>query len=303
MNKATPYNKVKIIDAPTIKFGDDTFDGFLSTKGGVERGIMIALAGTSGAGKTTLCKKLQRDFCEPSLFYALESRKSSVARQTSRIKTGDKELIADVDDFPVWSEFINNIYQTQPSLVIVDSLQHAAELLSKENGKYKYDNYKNIIKDLYDWKDLTQGVVILIVQLNADGKVEGPASTIFDVDCPIKMVANPDTNERYMVTTKNRMGEIGKIYYSFTKDDKHIEFFTVDEWELINSNLSLPLLVSNTIQRFLVGISKNRNYSEFKKEFSKGYNKIYREVDDDLAICIETIKLIDSLKHILDGNN
>jgi predicted ATP-dependent serine protease len=303
MSKAIPYDKVKIIDKPTIKFGDDTFDGFLSSKGGVERGVMIALAGTSGAGKTTLCKKLQRDFSEPSLFYALESRKSSVARQTSRIKTGEKELIADVDDFPLWSQFIKNIYDTKPSLVIVDSLQHAAELLSKENGKYKYDNYKNIIKDLYDWKDLTQGVVILIVQLNAEGKVEGPAATVFDVDCPIKMIANPDTNERYMVTTKNRMGPTGKIFYSFTSDDRHIEFFTPDEWALINTNLSLPSFISDSIQRYLIGVSKNRNYPEFKKEFSKAYKKIYDNTDDDMKICVETMMLIDNLSHILKRND
>lgn len=303
MGKPITYNKVEIIDVPTIKFGDDTFDNFLSTKGGVERAVMIALAGTSGAGKTTLCKKLQKDFDEPSLFYALESRKSSVARQTSRIKTGDKEKIADVDDFPLWSGFIKHIYQEKPSLVIVDSLQHAAELLSKENGKYKYDNYKHIIKDLYDWKDLTQGVVILIVQLNAEGKVEGPASTVFDVDCPIKMIADPNTGERYMFTTKNRMGPIGKIYYTFSSDDKHINFFTEDEWALIGCNLSLPSFISDSIQRYLVGVSKNKNYPEFRKELKKGYNKIYNSTDNEMQICIETMQLIDSLSHILHRNS
>jgi predicted ATP-dependent serine protease len=232
------YNDVKIIDRETIKFGDTVLDNFISSKGGVELGTMIALAGTSGAGKTTLCKKLQKDLPndEISLFYSLESRASSVVRQTRRIKTTNKEYIADVDTFPTWSSFMSYINKEKPLLVVVDSLQHAARLLSEENGKYKYDNYKEIIKDLYDWKDKTQGIVILICQLNSDGSMEGPKSTIFDVDCPIFLTANPKTNERTMHTEKNRMGPIGKIYYQFTSDDRCIEFFTQEEWENKNVN-------------------------------------------------------------------
>ena len=56
--KAIPYTQVQIIERETVKFGDNTFDGFISDKGGVELGTMIALAGTSGAGKTTLLKLL-----------------------------------------------------------------------------------------------------------------------------------------------------------------------------------------------------------------------------------------------------
>lgn len=216
MSKPIPYNEVKIINRDTIKFGDSVLDGFLSTNGGVERATMIALSGTSGAGKTTLCKKLQRDFQEPSVFFALESLKGSVSRQTKRIATGSKELICDAEDFPTWTSFMDYLNEEKPPLVIVDSLQHAANLLSLENGKHKYANYEAIIKDLYTWKDKTQGIVILIVQLNGEGKIEGPAATVFNVDCPIFLIADPKTQERYMETEKNRMGPTGKIFYEFT---------------------------------------------------------------------------------------
>ena len=78
------------------------------------------------------------------------------------------------------------LYAEKPALAIVDSLQHAAKMLSKENGKFKYDNYATIIDDLYTWKEECNAIFILIVQLNGQGKVEGPEATIFDVDVPLK---------------------------------------------------------------------------------------------------------------------
>lgn len=297
MSKPIPYNEVKIVDKDTIKFGDPVLDEFLSANGGVELATMIALSGTSGAGKTTLCKKLQRDFVGVSLFYALESLKGSVARQTKRIKTSEKELIADSETFPTWSSFMDYINSEKPTLVIVDSLQHAAELMSLENEKHKYDNYKNIIKDLYTWKDKTQGVVILIVQLNGEGKIEGPASTVFNVDCPIFLIADPKTGERFMETEKNRMGPTGKIYYEFADTDECIKFFTEVDYELKKSNLSLPKFINKSIEAFVSAISKHKNYPKFRKELVSEYNKIHASGESEIKITADTLLLIDRLMH------
>lgn len=297
MAKAIPYNKVQIIDRETVKFGDETLDTFLSTNGGVELATMIALAGTSGAGKTTLCKKLQKDLKpgEKSIFYALESRKSSVARQTSRVKTGDDELICDVDDFDKWSSFMNYIYEEKPLMVIVDSLQHAAELLSKENGKFKYENYKLIIKDLYDWKDKTEGIAILIVQMNAQNQIEGPAATIFDVDVPMFLIADPKTRERTLKTEKNRMGQIGSLKYEFVDDDRIIAFYTQDEWDVMRRGSTISEMVNKTMESYLVAYNKHENYKEFREKLVKEYNKIYDSYSEDIQIMTQTLILIDRL--------
>lgn len=297
MNKPIKYSEVKIIDKDTVKFHDPTFDEFISTNGGIERGTMISLAGTSGAGKTTLCKKWQADLhiSETSVFFALESLKSSVAKQTKRIKTKGNELICDIEDFPTWTGFMKYLYETSPLLVIVDSLQHAAELLSKENGKFKYHNYKHIIKDLYTWKDKTQGIPILICQLNEKGKMEGPAATLFDVDCPIFLTADPISGERYMETSKNRMGKTGKIFYELTDTTDCIKFYTVDEWEILKTGASLPDMVNKTIEGYLKAISKHKNYKEFRKEFAKEYRYIYESESRDLDIIYKSIKLIQTL--------
>jgi len=270
MSKAISYNDVKVIDKKAIKIGDPVFDNFISEQGGIELATMITIAGTPGAGKTTLCKKLQKDLGEndESIFFSLESRKGSVARQTSRVKTGDNEKICDVDDFKTWKSFMDYIYETKPLMVVVDSLQHAATLLSNENGKHKYDNYKNIVKDLYDWKDVTQGIVVLIVQLNGKGDVEGPIATVFDVDCPIFLTANPKTNERTMHTEKNRMGPIGKIYYEFVNDDRCFKFTSEEDWGSVESEEMLSENLLKDVAGFINSIKKT-DENKFNKIKSK----------------------------------
>lgn len=284
MSKAISYNDVKVIDKKAIKIGDPVFDNFISEQGGIELATMITIAGTPGAGKTTLCKKLQKDLGKnnESIFFSLESRKSSVARQTSRVKTGDNERICDVDDFKTWKSFMDYIYETKPLMVVVDSLQHAATLLSNENGKHKYDNYKNIVKDLYDWKDVTQGIVVLIVQLNGKGDVEGPIATVFDVDCPIFLTANPKTNERTMHTEKNRMGPIGKIYYEFVNDDKCFKFTSEEDWNSSDSEDCISINLLKDITSFVNSIKK-LDENKFKKIKSK-VNKISTEDHVEFAI-------------------
>lgn len=273
MSKAISYNDVQIIEKKAIKIGDSVFDNFISEQGGIELGTMIALAGTPGAGKTTLCKKIQKDLgkTDESIFFSLESRKSSVARQTKRIKTNGNEKICDVDDFSTWSSFMNYIHEEKPLMVIVDSLQHASTLLSQENGKHKYDNYKQIVKDLYDWKDVNQGIVILIVQLNGNGNVEGPMATVFDVDCPIFLTADPKTNERTMHTEKNRMGPVGKIYYEFVKDDRCFNFITEQDWNSKKDDGSeYDLLMDGTAQLLRSINNKDKNlYKKIKSELLK----------------------------------
>ena len=273
MSKAISYNDVKVIDKKAIKIGDPVFDNFISEQGGIELATMITIAGTPGAGKTTLCKKLQKDLGEndESIFFSLESRKGSVARQTSRVKTGDNEKICDVDDFKTWKSFMDYIYETKPLMVVVDSLQHAATLLSNENGKHKYDNYKNIVKDLYDWKDVTQGIVVLIVQLNGKGDVEGPIATVFDVDCPIFLTANPKTNERTMHTEKNRMGPIGKIYYEFVNDDRCFKFTSEEDWSSVESEEMLSENLLKDVAGFINSIKKidENKFNKIKSKVKK----------------------------------
>lgn len=300
MNKPIAYNEVKYSIQPGVMFADSTLNEFFSEDGGIVRGNMIALAGTSGAGKTTLCKKLQKELPNDmiSTFFALESKKGSVARQTERVTTNNNAQICDSNDYPTWTAFMEYLNTEVPTMVIVDSLQHAAELLSEENGKDKYSNYKKIVKDLYNWKDENNTIVIMIVQLNSKGEVEGPVATVFDVDAPMFLIANPKTGERTLHASKNRMGGLigTPIYYEFVADDRVIQFYSQNEWEIMRTNKPVALMVQGTLKAYIDAFKNHDNFKAFKKEFNKEYNKIYKaNSTDGVAIVTQLIVVIDSL--------
>jgi predicted ATP-dependent serine protease len=298
MKNPIAYNEVEIIIQEGIKFRDEVLNKFLSKDGGVPLATMIALAGTSGAGKTTLCKKIQKELPSDmvSTFFSLETSKSSLARQTKRVETGSNALVCDDKTFPTWSEFMKYLYTDKPTVAIIDSLQHAAKLLSKENDKFKYENYATIVEDLYNWKEECNTIVIMIVQLNGQGKVEGPEATVFDVDVPLKLVANPKTGERHLEASKNRNGgTVGKIFYDFVGDDRIIQFFEEDEYKVLKQDVSLTMMVNQTIQGFLDAHKNKDGYKLFKKELMSSYNKICKSCSTPMEAVLKTLPLIDEL--------
>jgi len=298
MNKPTTYKEVPFIIQDGLMFRDEVLNSFLSADGGIPLSTMIALAGTSGAGKTTLCKKLQKELSPDlfSTFFSLETSKNSVARQTKRVETGDNALVCDDKDFPTWSSFMKYLYEDKPTIAFIDSLQHAAKLLSKENGKYKYDNYAQIVEDLYTWKEECNTIVVMIVQLNGQGKVEGPEATVFDVDVPLKLIANPKTKERHLEASKNRNGgTVGSIYYEFVSDDRIIQFFDEDEYKIAKEGVSLPEMVTDTAFQFASAFKNHENYKSFKKDFNKEVKKIYNDNNDDAVICTQIVMVMTKL--------
>jgi len=294
--KKRTYDEVIVIDKPSIKSGIKTLDTFLSNNGGFELGNLILMTGTSGAGKTTLCKLLQKLIHEPTNFHALESLASSVKRQTGRIKIDHgMAFITDEEDYEDFDAFMKFLYDDKPLFVMVDSLQHAVKQL-KAKGMGDTDAHHHVLDSLYKWKDETQGIVILICQLNKDGSFSGPSGMLFDADARIHLDFNPKTGERTMETFKNRMGQLDCIHYEFTSCDEVMKFYTTEEWAVLKLNVTLPEMIMNTVFQFAKAYKNQDNYSVFKKEFNKGIRLIYKKLDDDLEICVEVARLMSKMK-------
>ena len=296
MRKKRTYDEVEIINKPSVKSGVKTLDNFLSNSGGFELGNLILMTGTSGAGKTTLCKLLQKLIKQTTNFHALESLASSVKRQTDRIKIGHgMAFITDAEDYEDFDAFLKFLYEDKPLFVMVDSLQHAVKQLKKK-GMGDTDAHHYVLDSLYTWKDKTQGIVILICQLNKDGSFSGPSGMLFDADARIHLEFNPKTGERTMETFKNRMGQLDCIHYEFTSCDEVMKFYTNEEWAVLKLNVTLPEMIMDTVFRFAKAYSNQDNFSEFKKEFNKGVKEIYKSYEDDLDICLEATKLMSQMK-------
>lgn len=295
------YDDVEVIDKPSIKTGNPVLDNFLSNNVGFQLGNLIMMTGTSGAGKTTLCKMIQRVCPQVSVFHALESLASSVKRQTDRIKTHDNAYITDETDFPDFDEFMVHLYDMKPTFVMVDSLQHASKQLKKKYPKWSdKKSYQHVLSSLYKWKDVTQGVVILICQLTKDGIFEGPSGMLFDADAQIHLEFSAKTKERTMETFKNRMGELDKIFYEFNDSPNAIDFFTEDEWEIIRKNVTLPEIIEDTIKRYFIVHKNSVGFPEFKKEYSKRIRVIDKGAVDDFDYISKAVTLIGELfyRHI-----
>ena len=297
MMKKRKYSEVKIVDKPSIKTKIKTFDEFLSNDGGFQLGNLVLMTGTSGAGKTTLCKLIQKVCNQDSVFHALESLASSVARQTERIKIShDNAYITDGEDYEDFDDFIKFLYKDKPTFVMVDSLQHAVKQLKKK-GMGDTDAHHHVLDSLYTWKDKTQGVVILICQLNKDGSFSGPSGMLFDADVRIHLEFDHKTGERTMETTKNRMGQLDSIFYEFTSDDNVIDFYTNAEWKILKQGIGLSEMIYNTIKEFSKAYKSHENYSKFKKEFHREYKKIYDEQDNDYLVLSRCILLMGELEN------
>lgn len=296
MRTKRTYDEVKVIDTPSIKSGIKTLDKFLSNNGGFELGNLILMTGTSGSGKTTLCKLLQREIHKPTHFHALESLASSVKRQTSRIKIKHGlAYISDEEEYEDFDKFMEFLYEDKPTFVMVDSLQHAVKQL-KRKGMGDTAAHHHVLDSLYKWKDLTQGIVILICQLNKDGSFSGPAGMLFDADARVHLEFNEKTGERFMKTFKNRMGQLDSIYYEFSDCEEVMKFYTNEEWQVLKLNVSLYEMVVNTVLQFAKVYSNQDNYNEFKKEFNKEIKLIYKNNEEDLEISILIVKLMSEMK-------
>jgi predicted ATP-dependent serine protease len=294
-NKKRTYDEVEIINKPSVKTGNPVLDAFLSSDLGFQLGNLIMMTGTSGAGKTTLCKLLQKWIKEPTNFHALESLASSVKRQTGRIKIDHgMAFITDEEDYEDFDEFMKFLYEDEPLFVMVDSLQHAVKQLKKK-GMNEKDAYHHVLDSLYEWKDKTQGVVILICQLNKDGSFSGPSGMLFDADAQIHLEFNPKTGERTMETFKNRMGQLDSIYYEFTSCEEVMKFYTNEEWEVVRTGVNLPEMISDTAFKFASAFKNHDNYKSFKKEFNKEVKEIYDNNEDDTVICTEIVMLMAKL--------
>ena len=295
------YSEVQIISTPSVKIGDEKLDNLFSNEGGIEWANLIFLTGTSGAGKTTLCKKLQSLISEHvSVFYSREMLSSLVKKQTLRLDIKhNNAFISDVKDFPHFDDFMKMVEgRSDIKILILDSIQRIAEDYTKQ-GMSLEAAMRHIYSILMSWKDRTNGIVIIIGQVTKDGDFQGANFLKHDADAHVHMVYDKKKNTRTIETTKNRMGKLDKLYYEILDSSETLKFYSVEEFENKKENITFAEIIRGSIATYLKGINKNhKNYLTFKKELSKKIEYLYENSSNfstEFEVILEYTKIIKEL--------
>lgn len=297
------YQDVQMISTPSVKIGDELLDNLFSTQGGIEWANLIFLTGTSGAGKTTLCKKLQSLISDhKSVFYSREMLSHLVKKQTLRLDiTHNNAFIADSQDYPHFTGFMEMIESRgDVKILILDSVQRIAVDFVKD-GMSREAAMRHIYNVLTEWKDRTNGIVILIGQLTKDGDFEGASFLKFDSDAHVHMVYDDKKNIRTIETTKNRMGKIGKLYYEILDSSETLKFYSQKDFESKDKNFTFDDYLREMISRMASGFDKkSENFKNFQKEFGEFSSEMHSKcLNNEIGVSDYYGKITSKLHELL----
>jgi predicted ATP-dependent serine protease len=273
------YSKFDTTATPGILTGISHVDNLLSIDKGFQSAI-IFLTGTSGAGKTTLAKLIQKTLVNtPTALYERETSSKSVAKQTRRIVIEhENAMLCDETDYPTFTDFMNAVEEKGIKFIIIDSLQTAATDFERNNGMGENESQLEVLNVLMSWKKRTGGTAILIGMVKKDGDFSGLNKIKHLADCHLHMVFDEKRNIRHMHTTKNRDNSTTKIYYEFVSTDEVIVFYTEKEFELKGKNYKFDDYLMSVVIDFFSGVDKKQpSYKDFLKEYNQKVAEIAEE--------------------------
>jgi predicted ATP-dependent serine protease len=206
-------NQINPTQEPTIKTGQEIFDKWFSRFGGMVIGSAIYVSGTSGAGKSTLMMNIMswvKEFA--TCIYSREMTASALKEQVSSLYFSENVHMADEESCVNFDEFMKDIEELKPKIIIIDSLQ----VIAKEDflEMSESDACYHIIKKLRDYIKKNNAVLFLIGHNTKEGEFAGKNTIIQMMDAHIDMVYDKKTNARTMSWgQKNRKGPMGSIPY------------------------------------------------------------------------------------------
>jgi predicted ATP-dependent serine protease len=285
------YQDVQVVSTPSVKVGIDLLDNLFSAQGGIEWSNLIFLTGTSGAGKTTFCKKLQsliRD--HKSLFYSREMLSSLVKKQTLRLDIDHRNaFISDCKDYAHFKDFMEAVHSNPDvKVLIIDSIQHVAADYVSSEGISLEAAMRLVYKNLMSWKDQNNGIVILIGQVTKDGDFQGANFLKHDADAHVHMTFDKKSGIRTIETTKNRMGKLDKLLYTIVDSEETMKFYTESQYESINKKTTIEDMLDKTIAEYIGSLDrKSVEFKSMSEEFNSYSDVVYSEYTSGNIDCAE----------------
>jgi predicted ATP-dependent serine protease len=279
--KSKNYSQIQTSQAePTVKIGNENFDEFFSAPGGLVLPSVILLTGSSGAGKTTMAKHIQKQLPgHKSSIYLRESPESQVNTQTIGIKIEHgNDYVCDQNSCPTFFDYMEELDRLKPTVVFVDSLQ----VIAKEDfaDMNEDDAMYQIIKMLRVWADKNSAIVFLIGHVTKEDGFRGANTIMQMVDGHLEMIYNKKENYRTLSWgQKNRKGDATKkLYYEFVIENNLVvgfEFLTQKEFDFKDKKVKFDDYLLKTVVEFANNVNKKSPaYSSFKAEYTERVKKI-----------------------------
>lgn len=299
--KSKNYSQIQSSQVePTVKVGNDKFDEFFSAPGGLVLPSVILLTGSSGAGKTTMAKFLQKSLSNhKTSIYLRESPESQVNTQTIGITIEHgNDYVCDQVSCPTFLDYIAELNILKPSVVFIDSLQVIAKEdysnISEDDATYK------IIKILREWANDNSASVFIIGHVNKDDGFKGVNTIMQMVDGHLEMIYNKKENFRTLSWgQKNRKGDATKmLYYEFVTNEGLVtgfEFLTKKEFELKDKKVKFDDYLLKVVVEFANSVNKKHsNYLSFKSEYLKRVKGLDTK-KSKIETIIELAKIVNEL--------
>lgn len=276
--KSKNYQDIQISKEPAIYTGNKVFDEFFSSNGGMIIGTTILLTGSSGGGKTTFAVNLQKTLNNfRTSLYSREMRASAVKSQTANLNINSNNAkIADVETCPTFNEYMVEINDIKPKILIIDSLHViATEDFPEMSQESAIDH---IIKTIRDWTYNNNAISFIIGHVTKDDEFRGANTIMQMVDAHLEMICHKNGSRTIGWGHKNRKGPIKSLFYVLK--EKGIEFYTTEQWGIKNSDKKLGDFIAEAIKTYLDAINNHPNYKNLRKELKSELDKLMMSTND-----------------------
>ncbi len=199
---------VKLEELPRISSNNSEFDRVLG--GGIVPGSVILLAGTPGAGKSTLTLQT---LCElshqvPAIYFSGEESLSQIAMRSARLNLPSRHLdiAAETDVLAV----LTMISELKVKLVVIDSLQSMfhPEVQGAPGG---VTQLRECAHALTQYAKQNGVAMIVICHTTKDGGVAGPRVVEHIADVMMHLIVMEGSRFRELRAQKNRFGSINEL--------------------------------------------------------------------------------------------
>jgi DNA repair protein RadA/Sms len=177
--------------------------------GGIVPGSLILIGGEPGIGKSTLMLQIALSFDDVKVLYVSgEESVEQIGLRAQRIGKNNKQCF--ILPETQTDKLINQLKQTQPAVVIIDSIQ-TLQSPYLESTPGSISQIRECAGELQRYAKENGIPIFLIGHITKDGNIAGPKVLEHIVDTVLQFEGDRNYNYRILRTSKNRFGSTAEL--------------------------------------------------------------------------------------------